>query len=135
MRDKKLTENFRLKEFIDTPTMPEHGRRACWEALTPEVVHNLTRIATLLQVIRDYYDKPMTVTSGFRPVHWEILQGRSGTSQHTTGLAADFCIPGVPVDTILDYINKAFRKGGRAISKKGNFVHLDCRPTFASWEY
>jgi uncharacterized protein YcbK (DUF882 family) len=116
------------------------------QAWSIEVDRNLTRIATALQIIRDYYGKPVIITSCFRPVAWEIKQGRKGGSQHTTGLAVDFYVVGIPLQEVYDFIGYFtgnppkwnggfFKKGGRAINPKAKFIHLDLRPEYATWSY
>ena len=105
------------------------------QAWSIEVDRNLTRVATALQIIRDYYGKPVIITSCFRPVAWEIKQGRRGGSQHTTGLAVDFYVIGVPLQEVYDFINSIFKQGGRAINPKSKFIHLDLRPEYATWSY
>ena len=105
------------------------------QAWSIEVDRNLTRVATALQIIRDYYGKPVIITSCFRPVAWEIKQGRKGGSQHTTGLAVDFYVVGVPLQEVYDFINSTFKQGGRAINPKAKFIHLDLRPEYTTWSY
>lgn len=105
------------------------------QAWSIEVDRNLTRIATAIQIIRDYFGKPVIITSGFRPIAWELKQGRKGGSQHTTGLAVDFYVVGVPLQEVYDFINSIFKQGGRAINPKAKFIHLDLRPDYAAWSY
>jgi hypothetical protein len=38
---------------------------------------------TPLQIVRSELGVPIHVTSGFRPIEWEVKRGRSGNSQHT----------------------------------------------------
>jgi len=135
MKDRQLTPNFWLREFLDTPTMPEVGRRLCWEKLTTEIERNILRIATIAQVVRDHFKKPLKISSGFRPEVWEKLNGRSGNSQHTKGWAIDFSVPGVDLLAVFNWTSMTFSKGGRAISRKGGFVHYDLRPDRAEWDY
>ena len=105
------------------------------QAWSIEVDRNLTRVATALQIIRDYYGKPVIITSCFRPVAWEIRQGRKGGSQHTTGLAVDFYVVGVSLQEVYDFINSIFKQGDRAMNPKAKFIHLDLRSDYATWSY
>lgn len=79
-----------------------------------------------LQTLRTYYDKPMTITSGYRhPTHpVEAKKERPGT--HTMGLAADIACDG---QDAYDIMQIAFELGftGIGVSQRGSgrFVHLD----------
>lgn len=134
--NRQLTPNISLYELLFTPTVNKAEILLFIEqAWSTEIDRNLQRIAERLQVIRDFYDRPLIITSGFRPVAWELKQGRGGGSMHTQGYAADFNIIGVPLDELFKLVNSTFKKGGRAISPKANFVHLDCRNEYATWSY
>jgi len=81
--DYQLTKNFWLSEF----------EKQC---LTPRgqdgvSIMNYLQILCeeILQPVRDWLNKPITVTSGYRSVLYEMKKGRSGMSQHTQGKAAD----------------------------------------------
>ncbi len=54
-----------------------------------------TLVGRVLQPLRDHFDRPIIVSSGYRsPALNEAVNG-SETSQHMRGEAADFEIPGV----------------------------------------
>jgi uncharacterized protein YcbK (DUF882 family) len=134
--NRQLTPNINLYELLYTPTVNKAEIAPLIEqAWSIEVERNLTKLATALQIIRDYYGKPLIITSGFRPVTWELKRNRSGKSQHTSGLAADFRVSGVPLAEVYAFINATFKKGGRAINPVANFIHLDLRADYATWSY
>lgn len=134
--NRQLTPNISLYELLYTPTVNKAEIAPLIEqAWSIEIDRNLTKLATALQIIRDYFGKPLIITSGFRPVTWEIKQGRKGGSQHTSGLAADFRISGVPLSEVYAFVNATFKKGGRAINPASNFIHLDLRAEYATWSY
>ena len=134
--NRQVTSNISLYELLFPFTVNKAEILPFIEqAWSIEVDRNLTRIATALQIIRDYYGKPVIITSCFRPVAWEIKQGRKGASQHTTGLAVDFYVVGVPLQEVYDFINSIFKQGGRAINPKAKFIHLDLRSDYATWSY
>lgn len=67
--------NFSTKEFCITGEVPPF-----------EVIDKLWKYHILpMQEVRDELNKPITASSnsGYRPVEWEIIHGRSGNSQHT----------------------------------------------------
>lgn len=160
--NRQITPNISLYELLYTPTVNKAEIAPLIEqAWSVEIDRNLTKLATALQIIRDYFGKPLIITSGFRPVTWELKRNRSGKSQHTTGLAADFHVVGVPLQEVYDLIGYfagtppkwngrvfkqnagiplkwnggVFKQGGRAINPVANFIHLDLRPEYADWSY
>ena len=79
----QLSENFRLKEFIESQTADQRGidNRPDWEAVIN--LRNLCR--EVLQPLRDYEGKPIHVNSGYRcPELNEAVHG-VGDSQHLYG--------------------------------------------------
>ena len=87
----QLSENFRLKEFIESQTADQQGidNRPDWEAVIN--LRNLCR--EVLQPLRDYEGKPIHVNSGYRcPELNEAVHG-VGDSQHLYGEAADIHLP------------------------------------------
>jgi len=134
--NRQLTSNISLYELLFTSTVNKVEILPFIEkAWSIEIERNLQRIAERLQIIRDFYDRPLIITSGFRPTAWELKQGRKGGSMHTKGFAADFHIIGVPLEELLKLVNSTFKKGGRAINPSANFIHLDCRSDYATWNY
>lgn len=135
IKDEKLTPNFSLHEFIYPKLAGDEIKSYVDEDYGSEIFLNIIRIAERLQVIRDYFGKPLIINSGFRPVNWEKKKGRSGASQHSFGLAVDFYVKDIPLEEVYDFIQKTFKIGGRAINKTDNFIHLDARGNFAIWTY
>tara|TARA_E500000178_G_scaffold66602_1_gene63808 strand:- start:365 stop:811 length:447 start_codon:yes stop_codon:yes gene_type:complete len=98
----KLTKNFSLEEMtksqtalrkgLDNSPSPHHV--ICLELLCEHV----------LQPIRDHFDRPVTITSGYRSPELCAAIGSKITSQHTKGQAADFEIPGVSNMEVAEYI-------------------------------
>ena len=58
----------------------------------------------MLQPIRDYFDKPVVISSGYRSPELSQKIGSSSRSQHCKGQAADIEIPGVSNKELADYI-------------------------------
>ena len=138
IQDRQLTANLRLHEFIFTESMIENlaiAEPMIRAEYSREVEARIIRVAECVQIIRDKFGEPAVVTSGFRPVAWEKFRGRSGTSQHPLGWGADFYIRNVPLNLVYMFLDDTFSRGGRAISQKGRFVHLDRRLERAEWKY
>ena len=89
----QLSKNFQLIEFEKSSTAIRLGITN--KAGSGEI-KNLTDLCYgVLEPVRVKFDKPITITSGYRTeALCEILK-RSKTSQHTKGQAADFEISGV----------------------------------------
>lgn len=102
----KLTANFTLDEFTQSDTAIDRGMS---NVPTVDELANIVTVAERLQAVRDFLNEALTdpvwlqITSGFRCEALNVAVGGSATSDHRTGLAADF---------------KAWRADGRAISPK-----------------
>ena len=99
----KLSKNFTLQEL--TRTSRENLQNVNIEQATNDlaVLQNLTDLAVkILQPIRDFYGKPVKVTSGYRSKALNIAVGGSQTSQHSHGEAADIQIEGISVDKLFE---------------------------------
>ena len=81
--DYQLSKNFWLSEF----------EKQCLTPRGQDGVSIMNYLQVLcdeiLQPVRDWLNEPITVTSGYRSVLYEMKKGRSGMSQHTQGKAAD----------------------------------------------
>ena len=110
----QLSENFRLKEFIESQTADERGidNRPDWEAVIN--LRNLCR--EVLQPLRNYEGKPMHGV---------------GDSQHLYGEAADLHVPNIDTGrrwykfivehTDFDQVLFEYRRTGV------RWLHISCR--------
>ena len=91
----KLTDNFSLKEMTQSQTALKNNID---NEPNAEQIENLKQLCqTILQPIREDFQLPIKITSGFRsPQLCEII-GSKSTSQHCANecAASDFEIPGV----------------------------------------
>jgi zinc D-Ala-D-Ala carboxypeptidase len=98
----KLTKNFSLEEMTKSQTALRKGLD---NAPSPHhIVHLELLCEHVLQPIRDHFDRPVTITSGYRSPELCAAIGSKITSQHTKGQAADFEIPGVSNMEVAEYI-------------------------------
>ena len=89
----QLTKNFHLSEFLISQTA---SRLRIDNTPTELVIKNLKLLSEkVLQPIRDYYQKPVIISSGYRSPAVNRAVGGSTRSQHQFGQAADFTIPSV----------------------------------------
>ena len=99
-----LSKNFSLKELTASQTAARKGIDN-----TPSPTHqaNLKSLCTsVLQPIRDYFSRVVSVSSGYRSQELCLAIGSKITSQHAKGEAADFEIFGVSNKELADYIHE-----------------------------
>ena len=100
----KLTDNFSLKEMTQSQTALKNNID---NEPNAEQIENLKQLCqTILQPIREDFQLPIKITSGFRsPELCEII-GSKSTSQHCANecAAADFEIPGVDNKKVFRHI-------------------------------
>lgn len=101
LKKNQLSKNFSLDEFVVTATGIENvpGEK--------EIANLKLLCEKILQPLRDAVGQPIIISSGFRSKAVNAaIGGSSSTSQHMTGQAADFHIPGMTNQQIIDLIRK-----------------------------
>ena len=93
----------------------------------------------LLQCIREYFGKAVTITSGYRTAAHNAAVGGAKSSQHLLGRAADIRVQGVSVEDVAAYADSLMPdwggvgrypvKAGRTIG----WVHVDTRANKSRW--
>ena len=106
----------------------------------PEGMPSDELIDTLVN-IREHFDKPLTINSGYRcPEHNKKIGG-APSSRHTFGDAADIVVKDVKTIDVYNYVIETFDDKPFGIAKKisknefGGFVHIDTRGKKARWNY
>ena len=100
----KLTENFSLKEMTQSQTALKNNID---NEPNAEQIENIKHLCqTILQPLREDFQLPVKVTSGFRSPELCELIGSKPNSQHcaNNGAAADFEIPGVDNKKVFRHI-------------------------------
>lgn len=127
----KTNKYFRLDEF----------KCKCGKCEIPSNVPSDELIDLLVQ-IREHYNKPIIINSGYRCPEHNAKVGGAKTSQHTIGSAVDFIVKGVKTEEVYNFILEKWGEEplGIAIKRNANnphagFVHLDTRGKKARWEY
>ena len=100
-------------------------------------MNNVRQLAKNLQVLRDYYDKPIKITSGYRSKEHNKRVGGVPKSQHLLGKAADIKVKGKRTDAVYATIamliaDGKMDKGGIGVYE--TFVHYDIRGRNARWK-
>lgn len=102
--NQKLSNNFYLSEFVNSQTA---SRMNIPNIPDENAISNLKLLCQkVLQPTRDYFGKPVIISSGFRCQKLNQLIGGSKISQHILGEAADFEIYGIPNYDVAQWIHK-----------------------------
>jgi len=97
-----LSKNFTVAELIKSNTA---SRLGIDNTPSADVLNNLQVLAfKVLQPVRDHFDAPITVSSGYRSPKLNKAVKGSKTSQHVTGQAADIEIYNVPNEELFNWI-------------------------------
>lgn len=118
-RNKKLSANFSV------------GEMACNDGSDTVIIDS--DLILILQKIRTHFNRPVTISSGYRTPTWNRKIGGASNSYHTKGQAADIYINGVEPAVIAAYAEKLGVLGiGLYTTQK--FVHIDTRKTKYYWK-
>lgn len=113
----KLSNNFKVKEFDCK----------CGKCKNTIIDNNLVNS---LQLIRNHFNKPVIINSGYRCAKHNKAVGGATLSKHRFGMAADIAIKGVAPSDIAAYAESIDLKG---IGLYSSFVHVDTRRTKSFW--
>ena len=118
-----LSPNFKSTEFDC------HGNGCC---STTQIDEKLIEYA---QNIRNHFNKPVTISSGYRcPVHNKNVGGATG-SRHGKGQAADIIVKDTKPAAVAQYCESIgiLGIGLYETDADGYFVHIDTRTTKSFW--
>ena len=100
----KLTTNFSLAELTASQVA---ARKGIPNNPTAGQIENLKKLCeSILQPIRNHYDAPVIISSGYRSPELCINIGSSIDSQHAKGQAADLQVVGVDNKSLAKYIKE-----------------------------
>ena len=110
--------NFKIEEFNskDGAVMPE------------VVIENIKELMKNLQVLRDFYNKPITINSGYRSPEHNKKIGGVQNSQHVLGKAADIVVKGEDPADVARTIEMLIRQGKMkqgGVGRYRTFTHYD----------
>ena len=98
----RLSPHFTLSELIKSQTAIRLGIQNVPNGCQ---VKNLERLARkILEPVRKHFGRPFSPSSGFRCFSLNAKIGSKSNSQHTTGQAVDFEIPGIPNLAVAEWI-------------------------------
>jgi uncharacterized protein YcbK (DUF882 family) len=91
-----LTPHFTLEELTHT------DHREIDNSPTQAEINNLQQLANFLEEVKTVLGgKPIMISSGFRCKALNDAVGSKDSSQHRTGFAADFRVPGMTPDEVV----------------------------------
>lgn len=91
-------------------------------------------LVKVLEFVREYYGKPVTITSGCRCESHNKKCGGSSRSQHLIGKAADFVVKGVSPEEVQYKLRMSY-PSCYGIGRSTSFTHIDVRRQRADWTY
>lgn len=100
----ELTKNFSLLELTSSETAV---RKGIDNTPSAEVTANLRYLClNVMQPLRDWYGKPINITSGYRSPKLNKAIGGSTTSDHCLGRAIDFTLPKEDYQKVFSWIKE-----------------------------
>lgn len=83
------------------------------------------RLIDTLEAIRNHFNAPVKINSGYRTPSWNNKVGGSPNSYHCKGMAADIVVKGHSTKEVAEYADSILEEGG--VIRYSNFVHIDIR--------
>lgn len=108
----RLTQHFKAEEF----KCKDKTKEFLW---APELLE-------VLETIRNHFNKPVIINSGYRTPSWNTKVGGAPNSYHCKGMAADIVVKGHTTKEVAEIANRILGDHGGVI-RYTNFVHVDVR--------
>lgn len=127
----RLAPNFLLREFlvsehVSTDVLLE---RLLAQPNAYEILQNLYVLAQRLQSVRDYYQNPVIITSGYRDAALNSLIGGAAYSTHMKGQAVDIIVVAAPANRV----QRDFSGWYGGLGAYESYTHLDIRGYPMRW--
>lgn len=84
-----------------------------------------TELIETLEKIRNHFNAPVIINSGYRTPSWNTKCNGASNSYHCKGMAADIVVKGHSSQEVAKYADSIMEKGG--IIRYTNFTHIDVR--------
>jgi len=84
-----------------------------------------SELLRLLENVRNYFNKPVHITSACRCDEHNEKVGGKPNSQHKLGRAADIIVNGIEPDEVARFAESIMKSGG--VGRYSTFTHLDTR--------
>lgn len=106
-----LSEHFKAKEF------------QCKDKTEGLLV--AIELIDTLEKIRNHFNAPVIINSGYRTPSWNSKVNGTPNSYHCKGMAADIVVKGHSSKEVAKYANGIMEQGG--VIRYTNFTHIDVR--------
>ena len=106
-----LSEHFKAKEF------------QCKDKSKYLLV--ATELIEILEKIRNHFNAPVIINSGYRTPSWNSKVNGTSNSYHCKGMAADIVVKGHSSREVAKYADSIMEQGG--VIRYTNFTHVDIR--------
>lgn len=107
----KLSQHFKAKEF-----QSKDGS---------EYLLICKELVTTLEKIREHFEAPVKINSGYRTPSWNQKVNGASNSYHCKGMAADIVVKGHTSKEVAEYANSIMHQGG--VIRYTTFTHIDVR--------
>lgn len=109
--NERLTHHFKAEEF----RCKDNTKEFLWAP----------KLLEILETIRNHFNAPVIINSGYRTPSWNVKVGGSKNSYHCKGMAADIVVKGHSSQEVAKYADSIMEQGG--VIRYTNFVHVDVR--------
>ena len=127
--NKKVGKYFNVNEFLAYASATKAGYSNDWK---PKFFRLHPWLVERLDQIREHFNKPIVITSGFRPHKYNKVIGGAVGSYHLSGMAADFYVSGVAASAVKEYIEKNWPNNS-GLGYYNTWLHLDVRNYRSRW--
>ena len=86
----------------------------------------------VLEDVREYFDRPVSIMSGYRCSAHNKAVGGVRYSKHKLGIAADIIVAGIAPNSVYDYLYLKY-EDTYGIGSYPYFTHIDVRKSKARW--
>lgn len=111
----RLTQHFKAEEF----RCKDGTKEFLWAIELLEV----------LETIRNHFNEPIIINSGYRTPTWNTRVGGAKNSYHVKGMAADIRVKNVSPKEVAKFASEYMKNHGGVICYT-NFVHVDVREKY-----
>lgn len=127
----RLSKHFTLEEFTFSQTAT---RLMLDNTPTDAEIESLKRLCIeVLEPVREHFDRPVRISSGYRGPELNRAVRGSRNSQHCKGEAADFTVSGVSVYDLCKWMERNLNYD-QLIQEFGRWVHVSYGPRMRNQE-
>lgn len=111
----RLTQHFKAEEF----RCKDGTKEFLWAI----------ELLKVLETIRNHFNEPVIINSGYRTPTWNTRVGGAKNSYHVKGMAADIRVKNVSPKEVAKFASEYMKNHGGVICYT-NFVHVDVREKY-----